>query len=152
MDMKNGLKIVLLALAFTALVVRAQAQTYSIDWDKIAGGGGTSTGGVYAVNGTIGQHDAGGPMTGGNYSLTGGFWSLIAVVQTGGAPTLYITISGNAVTVYWQAVSGWSLQQNGNLNSSGGWSVNSSWTTSNGTNYLNVTPPAGDLFFRLKQP
>ena len=152
MDMKNGLKIVLLALAFTALVVRAQAQTYSIDWYKIAGGGGTSTGGVYAVNGTIGQHDAGGPMTGGNYSLTGGFWSLIAVVQTGGAPTLYITSSGNTVTVYWQAVSGWSLQQNGNLNSSGGWSVNSSWTTSNGTNYLNITPPAGDLFFRLKQP
>ena len=41
-------------------------------------------------------------MTGGNYSLTGGFWSLIAAVQTGGAPTLYITSSGNTVTVYWQ--------------------------------------------------
>jgi len=77
---------------------------------------------------------------------------LIAVVQTGGAPTLFIRHSGNTVTVYWQAVSGWSLQQNSNLNSSGDWPVNSSWTTSNGTNYLNVTPPAGDLFFRLKQP
>ena len=40
------------------------AQQYSIDWYKVAGGGGTSTGGVYAVSGTIGQHDAGGPMTG----------------------------------------------------------------------------------------
>ena len=39
------------------------AQQYSIDWYKIAGGGGTSTGGTYAVSGTIGQHDAGGPMT-----------------------------------------------------------------------------------------
>ena len=149
--MKTGFKIVLMTLALTALVSRAQAQTYSIDWYKIAGGGGTSTGGVYAVSGTIGQHDAGGPMTGGNYSLTGGFWSLIAVVQTGGAPTLYITSSGNTVTVYWQDVSGWSLQQNSNLNSSGGWSLNSSWTTSNGTNYLNLTPPIGNLFFRLKQ-
>jgi len=64
-------------------VSRAQAQTYSIDWYTIDGGGGTSTGGVYAVSGTIGQPDAGGPMTGGNYSLTGGFWSLIAAVQTG---------------------------------------------------------------------
>jgi hypothetical protein len=90
-------------------------------------------------------------MTGGNYSLTGGFWSLIATVQTGGAPTLYISHSGNTVTVYWQAVSGWSLQQNSNLNSSGGWSLNSSWTTSNGTNYLNITPPTGNLFFKLKQ-
>jgi hypothetical protein len=25
----------------------------------------------------------------GNYSLTGGFWSLIAVAQTTGVPTLY---------------------------------------------------------------
>ena len=64
----------------------------SIDWYKVAGGGGTSTGGTYQVSGTIGQHDAGGPMTGGNYSLTGGFWALISVMQTPGAPTLYITV------------------------------------------------------------
>ena len=55
----------------------SQAQSYSIDWYKVAGGGGTSTGGTYSVSGTIGQHDAGGPMTGGSYSLTGGFWALI---------------------------------------------------------------------------
>lgn len=143
-----------LALLLSTLIFQpltASAQPYSIDWYKIAGGGGTSTGGTYQVSGTIGQPDASGAMTGGNYSLTGGFWSLIAVVQTGGAPTLYITSSGNTVTVYWQDVSGWSLQQNSNLNSLGGWSVNSSWTTSNGTNYLYITPPVGNLFFRLKQ-
>jgi hypothetical protein len=149
-DMKTGFKIVLMTLALTAIVSRAQAQTYSIDWYTIDGGGGTSTGGVYAVSGTIGQPDAGGPMTGGNYSLTGGFWSLIAAVQTGGAPTLFISHSGNTVTVYWQDVSGWSLQQNSNLTSFGGWSASSGWTTSNGTNYLNITPPTGNLFFRLK--
>jgi hypothetical protein len=104
------------------------------------------------LSGTIGQPDASGAMTGGNYSLTGGFWSLIAAVQTGGAPTLFISHSGNTVTVYWQAVSGWSLQQNSNLTSLGGWSASSGWTTSNGTNYLNITPPTGNLFFRLSQP
>ena len=150
--MKTGLKIILMTLALTAIVSWARAQTnYTIDWYTIDGGGGTSTGGTYQVSGTIGQPDASGAMTGGNYSLTGGFWSLIAAVQTGGAPTLYITSSGNTVTVYWQDVSGWSLQQNSNLNSLGGWSVNSSWTTSNGTNYLYITPPVGNLFFRLKQ-
>ena len=148
--MKTGFKIVLMTLALTAIVSRAQAQTYSIDWYTIDGGGGTSTGGVYAVSGTIGPPAAGGPMTGGNYSLTGGFWSLIAAVQTGGAPTLFISHSGNTVTVYWQDVSGWSLQQNSNLTSFGGWSASSGWTTSNGTNYLNITPPTGNLFFRLK--
>lgn len=61
------------------------AQSYSIDGFTIDGGGGTSTGGVYSVSGTIGQPDAGAPMTGGQYSLTGGFWPLYAV-QTPGAP------------------------------------------------------------------
>ncbi|MGA2242362.1 MAG: hypothetical protein ABSH11_10045 [Verrucomicrobiota bacterium] len=146
----------MLTLAFclltSAFCLRGQAQTnYTIDWYKIAGGGGTSTGGTYQVSGTIGQHDAGGPMTGGNYSLTGGFWSLIAVVQTSGAPTLYIRHSGNTVTVYWQDVSGWSLQQNNNLATAAGWSASSGVTTSNDTNYLTITSPSGNLFFRLKQ-
>jgi hypothetical protein len=30
---------------------KVHAQSYSIDWYKIAGGGGTSTGGVYQVSG-----------------------------------------------------------------------------------------------------
>ena len=105
-------------VAFAALLgvgLSARAQSYTIDWYKIAGGGGTSTGGTYTVSGTIGQPDASGAMTGGNYSLTGGFWALISVVQTGGAPTLYISHSGNTVTVYWQNVSGWSLHQNNSL-------------------------------------
>jgi hypothetical protein len=141
------LNILLLTAGFSLF-----AQNYSVDWYKVAAGGGTSSNGQYSVSGTVGQPDAGGPMTGGNYSLTGGFWSLISVVQTAGAPTLYITHSGNAVMVYWQNVSGWSLQQNGNLASPAGWLVNGNWTTSNGTNYLNFTSPTGNLFFRLTQP
>ena len=128
------------------------AQPYSIDWHNIAGAGGASTSGQYAVSGTIGQHDAGGPMAGGGYSLTGGFWSLISVLQTAGAPALYISHSGTSVTVYWQDVSGWTLQQNGNLNSSAGWSASSGVTVSNGTNYLNILSPAGNSFYRLAKP
>jgi hypothetical protein len=67
-------------------------------------------------------------------------------------PTLYISLSGSTVTVYWQNVSGWTLQQNNNLTVPAGWSANSSWTTTNGTNYLNITTPTGNLFFRLDQP
>ncbi|MGH8024766.1 MAG: hypothetical protein ACRED1_14345, partial [Limisphaerales bacterium] len=131
--------------------LRTSAQNYSIDWHKIAGGGGTSSGGNYSISGTIGQHDAGGPMTGGNYSLTGGFWALISVAQTPGAPPLLITHSGNMVTIYWQDVAGWTLQQNGNPAGAGGWSASGGVTTSNGTNYLNLTAPVGNLFFRLEK-
>src|SRR5437870_10542341 len=68
-----------LGLAFLLATFAAHAQTYSIGWHTIDGGGGTSTGGVYSVSGTIGQPDAGCAMTGGNFSLTGGFWALAAV-------------------------------------------------------------------------
>jgi hypothetical protein len=142
----------MLGLCLFALVFQlcAQAQ-YSVDWFTVDAGGGVSTGGVYAVTGTIGQPDAGGPLVGGSYSLTGGFWAFISVVQTAGAPALFTTPSGNSVMVYWQNTGSWSLQQNSNLASSNGWSVNSSWTTRNGTNYLNLNNPAGNLFFRLHQ-
>lgn len=51
-----------------------RADTYSIPWWTVDGGGGTSTGGGYSLSGTVGQPDAGGPMTGGSYALSGGFW------------------------------------------------------------------------------
>ena len=140
-------------LLFSAFSFQAWGQSYSIDWYKIAGGGGTSTGGVYAVSGTIGQHDAGGPMTGGSYSLTGGFWSLIAVVQTAGLPNLIITQSGNSVIVSWPNTGSYTLQQNNNLAAPGGWSTSGySISTSNGTNSVTITPPTGNLFFRLSRP
>ena len=140
-----------LILQFSTISV--SAQSYSVDWYKVAGGGGTSTGGVYAVSGTIGQPDASGAMSGGNYSVTGGFWALVEVVQTPGAPTLYISRSNNVATVYWQNISGWNLIQNGNLATPvASWSASSSPTVSGGTNYLNVTNPAGNVFFRLKNP
>ncbi len=143
----------LLILASLVVHLSAQAQSYSIDWYKIAGGGGTSTGAVYSVTGTIGQHDASGAMSGGNYSITGGFWSLINVVQTPGAPGLNISRSGNTVTVYWQNVSGWNLIQSSNLTTPiGSWSASSAPTLTGGTNYLNLVNPAGNLFFRLKNP
>jgi hypothetical protein len=127
------------------------AQQYSIDWYKVAGGGGTSTGGVYSVSGTIGQPDAGGAMTGGNYSMTGGFWSLLAV-QTPGAPTLNISQTGSTVTVFWQNVTGWSLQQNNNLALPANWSASGGVSTANGTNSITITSPTGNLFFRLANP
>ena len=146
--MKTFLTTFLLLAAFVA-----GAQQYSIDWYKVSCGGGTSTSGTYQVAGTIGQPDASGAMSGGNYSVTGGFWSLIQVVRTPGAPTLYVSHSGNTVTVYWQDVSGWNLHQNVNLTTPvASWAASSSPTLTNGTNYWSVIKPTGNLFFRLSNP
>lgn len=132
----------------SALSFRVWGQSYSIDWYKVSGGGGTSTNGQYSLNGTIGQHDAGGPMTGGNYSLTGGFWAIYAV-QTPGAPLLTITYSNNQAIVSWPASeTGWTLQTNTSLVAPGNWG-NYLGTIVNNT--VTNTPPRGNLFFRLKQ-
>jgi hypothetical protein len=145
-------KIIVLCLLVSAFGLSTLAQSYSINWYKIAGGGGTSTNSQYSLSGTIGQPDASSTMTSGNYSLTGGFWAFYSVVQTPGAPGLYISVSGHTVTVFWQNISGWVLQKNSSLTAPLGWSNSSGVTTSNGTNYLNISSPTGSLFFRLANP
>jgi hypothetical protein len=146
----KSLCIIVWALLAAASVI---AQNFSIDWYRIAGGGGTSTSGVYTVSGTIGQHDAGGPMTGGPYSLTGGFWSLVAV-QTPGAPLLKVSLTAtNTVLISWPSPStGFTLQQNSSVNSAGGWATVNQMPSDNGTTKsVMVNPPAGNVFYRLKE-
>ena len=66
-------RIVAFAISFAA-TLSLVGEEYTIDWHTIDGGGDTrSTGGTYELNGTIGQPDAG-EMSGGSYSLAGGFW------------------------------------------------------------------------------
>jgi hypothetical protein len=100
------------------------------------------------VSGTIGQPDASGAMSGGSYSLTGGFWSLFAV-QMPGAPLLTITHSGNQAIISWNSsATGWTLQTNNTL-------ITGSWGNYAGSvinNSVTNSPPTGNLFFRLSHP
>ncbi len=77
--------VILLAFAIFTLVALTTSQTvapvsaqsggtYDLTWNTIDGGGQMfSTGGAYSLGGTIGQADAG-TMSGGSYTLSGGFW------------------------------------------------------------------------------
>ena len=57
----------------------ALAQDFAIPWHTVDGGGWTVTsGGDFELSGTIGQPDAG-SLTGGAFTLTGGFWLGLAV-------------------------------------------------------------------------
>ncbi len=121
---------------------------------KIARGGGTSTGGVYSLSATIGQHDAGVAMSGGDYSLTGGFWSLVTAIQTPGAPYLWAALSSTNTVVVWWAVSAttWQLQATTNLLSAGNVWTSCSYGT-NGPNCIYIVPPpVGSRFYRLHKP
>lgn len=138
----------LLLLTFSCV-----AQDYSIDWYSIDGGSGTSTGGVYSVTGTIGQPDAGATMSGGSYSIDGGFWGIIAALQTPGAPLLTIRLTpANTVVISWPSSStNFSLYYNGDLNTTN-WTL-AGTPSDDGTNKtFIVNPPLGNRFFQLIKP
>ena len=151
---KSRTRNVLLAciILHSAFCLRAWGQ-YTIDWSTVDGGGGTSTGGVFTVSGTIGQPDAG-AMSGGDYSLTGGFWGIIAAVQTPGAPYLWVMRTETNTVCVWWAVSetSWQLQATTNLVTGGSAWWGCAYTT-NGANCVYVeSPPLGNRFYRLRSP
>jgi hypothetical protein len=141
--MKIEMNLTMARLLFGALPLilplAVRAQSYSVDWYKVSGGGGTSTGGVYSVSGTIGQHDAGGPLTNGQYSVTGGFWALPTAIQVTGAPTLTISWAPNTL--------GYVLQQTAVLSPA-------NWTNapSGATNPITVPANTAAQFYRLCKP
>src|SRR6266403_6412819 len=137
---------------FVASASCLRAQSYSIDWFTIDGGGGTSTGGVYSVSGTIGQPDAG-HLSGGNYTIDGGFWGIIAAIQTPGAPQLRVVLtSTNTVIVAWPVPStGFSLQENASLGTTN-WSDLTNVSVVGSEKQVLVSPPVGNRFYRLFRP
>jgi hypothetical protein len=154
MNIANWKNLLLGACLLIGLPAQLNAQ-YSINWYKIASGGGTSAstngGSIFSVSGIIGQPDAGGAMTGGSYSVTSGFWSFISVTNSPGLPFLTITHSGNSVTVSWPNTGSYTLEQNSNLAALAGWTTSGYpvSTNANGTNSITITPATGTLFFRL---
>ena len=145
-------KFLILALALAGTEGGLRAQSYTVDWYKIAGGGGASTGGTYQVSGTIGQPDAGATMTGGNYAVDGGFWSIIAVVQMPGAPLLVITPSGTNAVISWPSPStGYILQQNSSLATTNWLTVGTLPSDNGATKSVTVPARPGNTYFRLKK-
>lgn len=143
------MKTILSLTVLFSTIVRSSAQSDAIDWHTIDGGGGTSTGGVYSVSGTIGQPDAGGSMTNGLYSVTGGFWALPQAIQQTGAPTLTIAPAapGQATISWTPATPGFVLQESLSLSAA-------NWTNSPSgvTNPVTVPAMIPAKFYRLFKP
>jgi hypothetical protein len=140
-------------LLFNGGLIQAQTN-YSISRSKIAGGGGTSTNGQYSLSGTLGQYDASNPMTGGGYSLTGGFWAGgVGLVQTPGAPVLTLTRSGANIVLSWAGpATGFVLQQTSALVVNGAWTDVAQTPVDNGnTRSVTVSLAPGNRFFRLRK-
>jgi hypothetical protein len=135
------------------LASSAFAQSYSIDWFTTGGGGGTSTGGVYAVRSMVAEINSG-PMSGGSFRTDGGF--LAIMFQQPGRPLLLIGGSGTNLFVEWTAAeAGLLLQETDNLTTPVAWTdVSGAPSVSGTTNRLHFTvPPAvAKRFYRLRRP
>jgi hypothetical protein len=91
--MKSITSILLPALILLLLVSITLAQGgYDGSWWTVDGGGGQSSGGVYTLIGTSGQADAGVLMSGGDYTLAGGFWGVGGLAGSPGGGPIYLPI------------------------------------------------------------
>ena len=157
MTMTRLIKILALFGSGWVCATSARAQSYNIDWFTIDGGGGTSTGGVYSVSGTLGQPDAG-VAGGGGYSLAGGFWSGGVAIATPGAPLLAIEPQPDgSVRVAWPApATGFVIEQASalaTLPAVTAWTpVSGSYQTNAATISITAPATAGTRFYRLRHP
>jgi len=136
-------------LIFVAVACSGNAQSYSIAWSTIDGGGGTSTNGQFSLAGTVGQPDCGLIMTNGQFSIAGGFWVLPQAIQVEGAPTLVITRAGPGLATIscTPNTSSFMLQETRNLSAA-------NWTNSpsGSTNPITLPTDGAARFFRLHKP
>ena len=141
-------------LACWAAAAPLQAASFSIDWFRLSAGGGVSTNHQFAITGSIGQPEAGGVMSGGSFALTSGFWSVIAAVQTAGAPQLTVSlVQPSAIVLSWPSGAGaFVLQESVDL-AQGNWTdVTNAVTTVNNLNQVVISFSKGYQFYRLIQP
>ena len=140
-----------LAMVFHASI--ALAQSYSVTAPIIASGGGSSTGGPYAVTGTIAQQEANATSSGGSYSLSGGFFAQYLALQQSGAPPISIRSVGSTAQVVWGSnIPGWILQANSNDLDPASWTdVAGTPTVKGAEQFLPFTTTGGRVFFRLRK-
>jgi hypothetical protein len=157
--------VTLSALILAAFATTARAQSggqFDLSWSTLHGGGGTSAGSAggadttassqFTLTGTIGQPDAGtATLRGGQFSLTGGFWSFLSVVQTPGAPLLKIKLVGTNAVLSWPLnATGFMLQE---TPSSGApaWTSTPQPVVDTATEHTVIVPATGLVkCFRLK--
>jgi hypothetical protein len=114
--------------------------------------GGTRTNAIYQASGTISQADAG-SMSGGPFSLEGGFWGIIAALRTPGSSAAILNTGTNPVLISWPSPSaGFQLEKNADLTTTNSSRVELNVADDGTTKSVIVAPAAGSRFFRLKWP
>lgn len=131
----------------------AGAKEYKIPWRKITGGGMmSSTGGTYAVSGSIAQSGAG-RVEVTSHQVTRGFWAI--VLSTAGDPRLHVEgIGTERIFTWFTSTPGFVLQQTTNMAEPVAWIDAPQPVTTNGSKHqVTIQPPGqdGQVFYRLRK-
>ncbi len=108
--------LLLLGASWLGGAPRLAAQTnFSIPWFVQAAGGGTTSGGNFLLSGTFGQWESTPqPLSGGSFSLTGGFWSQFSPLGAPFDSLFFDGFDGNGIDPLKWIVTGQTvLQTNG---------------------------------------
>jgi hypothetical protein len=106
----------LLFLSLVCPALAGAAESLSIDWYTVDGGGGSTSAGEFTLSGTVGQPDAG-TLTASccGFTIFGGYWSQFSevIVTPPGRPALSIYLSNaNTLLLSWPAdQTGYVLEQ-----------------------------------------
>ena len=101
--MKHKLIISVFTLMIFPLIASAQISSggsFGLEKSVIAGGGGESAGGGFAIAGTSGQTTAGIKNQNGNFLLNGGFWAASPLAPTSASVSIdgkVLTLNGNGI-------------------------------------------------------
>lgn len=109
----RSLLLLFLFLLFLILPTAAlSAADYAVRWSTIAGGGGTSTGGVFTARATLGQPLAGPMLSAPPYAFTGGFWTFLESPPPPDGPPLVARVQGGRIVISWPvSAAGYVLQE-----------------------------------------
>lgn len=142
-----------LAAGLVWAALPAGAQSFVLEGSVLSAGGGSSSGGEFAVVGTIAQPGAG-FFSGDDHAIQGGFWGFARAIQTPGAPFLAVRRVGGNVEISWPAdAAGFSLETTGNLNAPGSWSGAAQIPDiADGRSLVLLPIQPGQRFFRLRKP
>jgi hypothetical protein len=134
-----------------AFPILGAATEFTITESVIAGGGGSSTGNEFSVQGTIGQPAAGIAISG-SFELEAGFWNRAAAPEAPDEPTLQYAASQDGMTLFWESEPvGYVLEFTPSLNPPTIWSATSEVPVErNGFWTVNVPTDRAMAFYRLR--
>jgi hypothetical protein len=140
-----------LATALLLAAASGRTQNYQLNWFNLDAGGGVSGGESFIVSGTLGQ-PASSKSLGGIYSLSGGFSTILAAIQTTNAPRLALRREQANLVISWPVdPSNWILESTSSLSLA--WTpAGLSLKTNDLIIIVTIPIPTGNRFYRLHKP